>query len=121
MSFDSRSNGSPDDALRAALSMPILDDARSRQPALYAPKTNIDRRVSKGRTIPMGVLNLGMPRTGTMSMQRALNILGYTCYHSSVFFSNMNDCKMWDDALDAKFFGKGTKFTRADWDRVLGD
>ena len=56
-----------------------------------------------------------------MNMQRALNILGYTCYHSSIFFSNTKDCEMWDRALDAKFFGRGTEFTRADWDQLPGD
>ena len=109
------------DALRTALAKPMLEDAQSRHPALYASKTNIDRRASNGRTVPMGVLNLGMPRTGTMSMQRALNTLGYTYYHSSLFFSNINDCIMWDEALDAKSFGRGSQFNRDDWDKLLGD
>ena len=109
------------DALRTALAKPIQDGTRSRHPCLYAPMTNIDRRASKGRTVPMDVLNLGMPRTGTMSLQRALNILGYSCYHSTVFLSNVLDCKMWDEALDAKFFGKGHQFTRVDWDQLLGE
>ena len=54
-------------------------------------------------------------------MQRALNVIGYSCYHSSLFFTNINDCKMWDEALDAKFFGKGEEFTRAGWDQLLGE
>jgi len=29
-------------------------------------------------------------------MQAALNILGYNCYHSSAFFSNIRDSDMWN-------------------------
>lgn len=38
-----------------------------------------------------------------------------------LMFSNTLDCKMWDEALDAKFFGKGKPFARADWDQLLGN
>jgi len=53
-------------------------------------------------------------------MQAALNILGYTCYHSIQFFNNVRDCAMWNEAMDAKFRGQGRPFTRADWDQLLG-
>lgn len=53
-------------------------------------------------------------------MQFALDILGIPCYHSMLMYSNNLDCKMWDEALDAKFFGKGKPFARADWDQLLG-
>jgi len=46
--------------------------------------------------------------------------LGYNCYHSSVFFSNIRDCDMWNAAMDAKYLGQGTRFTRTDWDQLLG-
>jgi hypothetical protein len=111
------------DTLRSVLKKFSLkeDDAvRERQAALFVPSVKADR--TKGRVVPMKVLNLGMPRTGTMSMQRALDILGCKCYHSSVFFSQIDDCEIWDAALDAKFFGKGPKFTTAEqWDTVLGE
>lgn len=55
------------------------------------------------------------------AMQVALNMLGIPCYHSLLFFSNIGDCKIWDEALDAKFLGKGNPFTRKDWDQLLGD
>lgn len=29
--------------------------------------------------------------------------------------------EMWNEALDAKYFGKGTPFTRAEWDQLLHD
>ncbi|MCJ1399743.1 hypothetical protein MMC11_002945 [Xylographa trunciseda] len=90
-----------------------------KHPELFTPQTNIDRREHE-RVVPMEVMNLGFPRTGTMSIQAALNILGYNCYHSSVFFSNIRDCATWNDAMDAKYLHRGTPFTRPDWDRLLG-
>lgn len=53
-------------------------------------------------------------------MQRALNMLGLSCYHSIYFFSNIRDCEKWNVAQDAKFFKKGTPFTRREWDQLLG-
>lgn len=53
-------------------------------------------------------------------MQTALNILGYRCYHSFLWFSNMRDCAAWNAAQDAKFFSKGTPFSRTEWDALLG-
>ena len=53
-------------------------------------------------------------------MQLALNILGYPCYHGLTLIANIRDTEMWNEALDAKFFGKGELFTRADWDQLLG-
>ena len=60
-----------------------------------------------------------MTSSGT-AMQAALNILGYNCYHSSIFFSNTRDCDMWNEAMDAKYLGQGPRFTRTDWDQLLG-
>ena len=54
-------------------------------------------------------------------MHTAFNILGYRCFHSVLFFANMRETELWNEALDAKFFSKGRKFARADWDQVLGD
>ena len=53
-------------------------------------------------------------------MQTALNILGYRCYHSILWFSNIRDCAAWNTAQDAKFFSKGTPFTKTEWDALLG-
>lgn len=36
-----------------------------KHPELFMPQTNIDRRQCK-RVVPMEVMNLGFPRTGTM-------------------------------------------------------
>lgn len=54
------------------------------------------------------------------ALQTALNILGYRCYHSILWFSNIRDCVAWDTAQDAKFLSKGTPFTRTEWDALLG-
>jgi hypothetical protein len=53
-------------------------------------------------------------------MQTALDALGYSSYHSTCFFSSIRDCDVWNEALDAKFFGIGKPFTLEDWDQVLG-
>lgn len=53
-------------------------------------------------------------------MQVALNILGLRCYHSIHWFSNISDCIAWNAAQDAKFFGKGSPFSCAQWDALLG-
>ena len=91
------------------------------------------------RVVPMKVLSLGMPRTGTacmalasvliisrllmthLAMQLALQILGYPCYHGLTLIANVRDTEMWNKALDAKFFGKGDPFTRVEWDQLLGN
>lgn len=61
-----------------------------------------------------------VPSLWPTAIQAALNILGYDCYHSSVFFSNIRDCDMWNAAMDAKYQGRGPPFTRTDWDQLLG-
>lgn len=61
-----------------------------------------------------------MAHVDSTAMQVALNILGFTCYHSVLFFSNIKDCAAWSAALDAKFFDKGTPFTKREWDALLG-
>lgn len=46
----------------------------------YARIYNPDQRINRlhsHRTVPLEVLCLGMSRTGTLSMQRACQILGY--------------------------------------------
>jgi len=69
----------------------------------------------------MEVLNLGMMRTGTMSMQHALDILGVPCYHGAVMLGRSSDIPLWAEALDAKFYNKGTRYGRREWDRLIGD
>ena len=35
-------------------------------------------------------------------------------------YLNIKDCDMWVDALNAKYFGKGKAFGRAEFDKLLG-
>jgi hypothetical protein len=53
-------------------------------------------------------------------MTAALNILGIPCYHSFILFSQTRDLTMWNAALDAKLFHRGSPFKRSDWDSLLG-
>lgn len=52
-------------------------------------------------------------------MQKALEMLGYSCWHSIDFFKNPRDMPMWIEALDAKYQHKGQPFTRREWDQLL--
>ncbi|KAJ6557687.1 P-loop containing nucleoside triphosphate hydrolase protein [Mycena capillaripes] len=81
----------------------------------------IDRSNAK-RTVPMQVLDFGFSRTGTSSMQKALEILGYTHanHGAHIHFGSPQDIDMWLAAVNAKFFGVGKPYTREDWDRLLG-
>ena len=54
-------------------------------------------------------------------MQEALNRLDIPCYHGFTLILNLQDTEMWNKALDAKFFGKGTRFTISEWDQLLGN
>ncbi|KAJ7636738.1 hypothetical protein FB45DRAFT_742124 [Roridomyces roridus] len=77
------------------------------------------------RVVPMQVLSLGMPKTGTTcqvfpAMHAALQILGYNdCYHFRQTEQNAQEFEMWTKALAAKYEGKG-KFERAELDKLLG-
>ncbi|KAJ7159252.1 P-loop containing nucleoside triphosphate hydrolase protein [Mycena crocata] len=80
----------------------------------------IDRHGAK-RTVPMKVLVLGFPRTGTSSMLAALELLGYiNVHHMTCVFANPPEADMWTEAINAKFFGNGKPYGRAEWDQLLG-
>ncbi|KAJ7161970.1 putative NAD dependent epimerase/dehydratase [Mycena crocata] len=76
------------------------------------------------RSVPMQVLALGFPRTGTASLKIALETLGYVrTNHGFAVYSGANpeEMPMWMAAIRAKFFGEGTPYGRKEWDRLLGD
>ncbi|KAJ5965798.1 hypothetical protein N7481_012512 [Penicillium waksmanii] len=101
----------------------VLSDNPAPQPLtdIFTNDTNIVRRKCH-RTVPMKVLALGVGRTGTASLRKALEQLGYAkCYHMlCASVENPPDCLMWHDALNAKYKGKG-EFGRKEWDQLLGD
>ncbi|KNG84815.1 hypothetical protein ANOM_007549 [Aspergillus nomiae NRRL 13137] len=70
----------------------------------------------------MEVLHLSMPRTGTVSMQKALAILGIRLYHGGgTTLKRPSDTVRWMQAAKAKFNNQGPRFQLADWDQLLGD
>jgi hypothetical protein len=73
------------------------------------------------RDRPMEILALGVSRSGTDSLKRALEELGYDhTYHGWDPMVHPEQCVFWYQALNAKFRG-GKKFTREDWDRMFGN
>ncbi|KAL8966373.1 MAG: hypothetical protein Q9183_003400 [Haloplaca sp. 2 TL-2023] len=93
----------------------------------------------RSRTVPMKVLVLGFPRTGTscnglrshhglnqtadmvLAMQMALEKLGLgPCYHMRTAMNEYpRDNEMWLEAFQAKYDGIGT-FGKEQWDQLLG-
>ena len=77
-------------------------------------------QVKATRAVPMQVLSLGLPRTGTCSMQAALAILGVNhTYHGFDTFDHPEDWEYWERATDAKWFGVGRPFGRDEYDEFL--
>ncbi|EEH37613.2 hypothetical protein PAAG_08031 [Paracoccidioides lutzii Pb01] len=73
------------------------------------------------RTSPLEVLHLSMPRTGSVSMMAAYQILGLRTYHGFDFVERTSDQVQWERAIDAKFYGKGKPLAREDYDAFLDD
>ncbi|KAK4493826.1 hypothetical protein PRZ48_015011 [Zasmidium cellare] len=81
---------------------------------------DIDRRECS-RVVPMEILSLGMSRTGTASMQKALTILGYPTSHGFDMHENPRDGDMWMEAFEAKYFGdRSVELGVGFWDKLLG-
>lgn len=73
------------------------------------------------RIVPMRVIVCGVHRTGTLSIRSALWQLGFhDCYHMHSMIQDTSQASEWVRAFEAKYAGRGT-FTRADFDRLLGD
>ena len=73
------------------------------------------------RQVPMQVLALGFPRTGTASMQSALEILGYNhTAHGFDLISHPEIAAPWMEAIKAKFLNQGKPYGRAEFDALLG-
>ncbi|PGH29361.1 hypothetical protein GX50_07885 [[Emmonsia] crescens] len=73
------------------------------------------------RSVPLQVLHLSMPRTGSVSMMAAYKTLGLTTYHGFNFVERTSDQPLWERAIDAKFYGNGKLFKREDFDAFLGE
>ncbi|KAK5163630.1 uncharacterized protein LTR77_010579 [Saxophila tyrrhenica] len=96
--------------------------AKERHPAIYIER-NEDTH-SRPRTVPMRLLSLGYSRTGTMTMQLALETLGLPCWHWVTMSENPPDLAMWAECLEAKWepelHGHTKPFGRAEFDNLLG-
>ena len=64
-------------------------------------------------------LVLGMSRTGTMSMKTALDQLGYKTLHASNVHETPGGWMYWNEAIDAKFYGKGKPYAKPEFDKLL--
>jgi hypothetical protein len=72
-----------------------------------------DSRQTRRLTMPLKVIGVGYPRTGTASFKAALEQLGIgRCYHMSELLARPGDCQRWVDACDGK---------AVDWDEIFKD
>ncbi|GAB1318435.1 NAD dependent epimerase/dehydratase [Madurella fahalii] len=77
------------------------------------------------RTKPMQVLCVGLPRSGTESLQHALLKLGYdhTFHGWDIIYEEPNYCQQWVRLCRKKFFGPldgKTTITAAEFDALMG-
>ncbi|KAI9768624.1 MAG: hypothetical protein M1840_004821 [Geoglossum simile] len=80
----------------------------------------MDDGKSTTRTVPMRLLCLGLGRTGTASLGKALETLNYKkIYALETLMVSPRDVELWERAMDAKFYGKGV-FGREEWDLLFG-
>jgi len=86
---------------------------------MYNPDHKIDRRELK-RVMPMEVICPGYSRTGTLTMHKAMEILGYPCYHFSSICENVKDSEVWMEAINAKYYGRGPMPSKEYFDGILG-
>ena len=76
---------------------------------------------ANNRLVKLEVLSLGMPRTGTASMQAALQMLGYSdVSHGFDLVYQPISSNAWEAAVDAKFYGKSPSCSREMFDAILG-
>ncbi|KAL2875855.1 hypothetical protein SGCOL_009003 [Colletotrichum sp. CLE4] len=102
--------------------MSQMQSEQEKHPELFRPDLNVDRRQCK-HVVPLEVLALGMSKTGTSSMQRALMILGYSdVYYGFAMVSNIREVEMWMEGMHAKQTPKPGQqlFGRTEFDQLLG-
>lgn len=77
--------------------------------------------IPQKRDVPMQVLAVGLSRTGTESLCRALAILGYDhVYHGFDFLKQPEQVRPWIHLLERKISGGNFHATAADFDRIIG-
>lgn len=69
----------------------------------------------------MQVLAVGLSRTGTESLCRALSTLGYHhVYHGFDFLKQPEQVRPWVELLERKISSVNPRITAADFDRIIG-
>ena len=82
----------------------------------------VDAYLPSSRKKPMEVLCLGMCRTATESLNKALIELGYSPHKMQAFLGKYRiNIPLWEEALRAKYEGIGKRWGRAELDVMLGD
>lgn len=72
------------------------------------------------RSRPFEILALGLSRSGTDSLCKALEILGYPCYHGWRTLEDSKQSLLWAQAIEAKYENRGSPWKGKDFDRILG-
>ncbi|ETN43327.1 uncharacterized protein HMPREF1541_02486 [Cyphellophora europaea CBS 101466] len=60
--------------------------------------------VPRTRTVPMEVLAVGLPRSGTESLKDALEILGYPTYHGYDYVTDLPGVPLWNRLVRRKYY-----------------
>ncbi|KAH8681036.1 P-loop containing nucleoside triphosphate hydrolase protein [Xylariales sp. PMI_506] len=70
----------------------------------------------------MKVVVLAFSRSGTLSVHKALNMLGFKSYHTVVVLERgVTDLKLFQEAARASAFGVTETYSRADFDKWFGE
>jgi hypothetical protein len=69
----------------------------------------------------MQVLVLSLPKTGTVTMQAALDTLGYNTAHGLTWLFETEKHARGERAIDAKFYGIGEPINLAQWDDLTAE
>ncbi|KAK2596423.1 hypothetical protein N8I77_013314 [Diaporthe amygdali] len=82
----------------------------------------VDRLPTPAHIREKKVIVVARSRTGTLSLYKALTILGYRTYHGAeVMARGVSHLEMFEEALNAKYFGVGKPYGRAEFDKWLAD
>lgn len=78
-----------------------------------AKTASVEPRSEERRDMPIEVIGAGFGRTGTKSLQVALQKLGFgPCYHMTEVFTHPEHLPLWEAAIEGK---------PVEWERIFGD
>ena len=99
----------------------FMNNFIGRTQGLPPPHTRAIDLVDGMREVPMKILCLGYPRTGTFSLLTALRMLGYKPYHMAETFKNADvDMPLWIEGIEATILQKSRPWGREEFDKLLG-